>query len=106
MESAKTVNKSFQGRNINSSKLLGDLKLLISSLKTKMLPPSVEDPDFKMFDKDIKSMSIDAESESSLRNKCMDFVIELIKQLNGRYLRRTVFEIFFFDDILIYVYFF
>ncbi|XP_062142612.1 uncharacterized protein LOC133850503 [Drosophila sulfurigaster albostrigata] len=93
------LNKNFQSRNSNATKLLKDLIATIKSLKALIIPPSCDIDilkfDFKCmvetnlslgydFEKKIKSLQRQEQIEVEIRTKCANFVVELVQQLRAR----------------------
>lgn len=98
LKDMQTLNKNFQTRNGNPTRLLSDVIVAINSLKCKVIPPNIdinilkddlEDvavPDLYLgfdFEKKIKEAQFQSE-KTEIRKICMDFVIELIIQLRKR----------------------
>lgn len=93
------INKNFQSKDVDPTKLLSDLSLSTNCLKTKIIPLSVDvdvlKDDFEQyvqrdlylgyeFESQTKMMKIDGDIEKTIRICCTDFVISLINQLKQR----------------------
>lgn len=97
----QNINKIFQSKNANSSKLLRDLLFAINSLKTKIIPPTVDidilKDDFEhitkrdlylgyAFESKLQELKerIPCNMETEIRFKCTNFIISLINELRHR----------------------
>lgn len=95
------INKNFQSKDADATKLLGDFIVSINCLKSKVIPIEVEvnvlEEEFEQhvkrdlylgyeFESNLSNLKgkIDDATEIIIRRNCTDFVIELINQLKQR----------------------
>lgn len=93
------INKSFQSKNANSTKLLQDLALTITSLQSKIIPTDVTvdilQDDFESFvrddlylgyefEKEVTKLKLDNATEKEVRANCTNFIKKLVQQLKLR----------------------